>query len=209
MYLLQKSNAKVSSRKQIDIQGVRDGVLLLPNNQYRLILKVSAINFELKSEDEQDALIDTYQSFLNSLSCGLQILIRVREMDMEKYVHDLKARLSGEKELVYRDQITYYTDFVSKLARNNRILARHFYVVVPYEARDETDFEYVKEQLYLNCDIVGKGLARLGMQTLSLSSLEVLDLFYAYYNPAQSKRQPLSTQAFQLYQSSFLRKQAI
>jgi hypothetical protein len=80
---------------------------------------------------------------------------------------------------------------------------------VPYVATEETDFDYIKEQLYLNCDIVGKGLARLGMQTMSLSSLEVLDLFYSYYNPAQAKRQPLSTQAFQLYRSSFLRKEVV
>ncbi len=207
MFLLQKSNAKVSSRKQIDIKGVKDGILLLPKNEYRLILKVSAVNFELKSEDEQDVLIDTYQSFLNSLSCGLQILVRVREMDVDKYISDVRARLSGEKETVYRDQIKYYTDFVNRLAKNNRILARHFYVVVPYNSTEDADFEFVREQLYLNCDIVGKGLARLGMQSNSLTSLEVLDLFYSYYNPAQAKIQPLSSQAFQLLHSSFLQKE--
>jgi hypothetical protein len=209
MYLLQKSNAKASSRRQIDIKGVKDGILMLPGNEYRFVLEVSSVNFELKSEDEQDALIDTYQSFLNSLSCGLQIIVRVREMDMDKYIDDLNARLAGETEAIYRTQIRNYTKFVGSLIATNKILARRFYVVVPYTGKDETDFDLVKEQLYLNCDIVAKGLSRLGMQTTGLGSLEVLDLFYSFYNPAQAKRQPLSAQALQVLSTSILQKEAV
>ena len=84
MFALQKSKTKASSRAQINIKGVRDGILLLPHNQYRVVLEVSSLNFELKSEEEQDAIIDTYESFLNSVGSNLQILIRTREIDMDK-----------------------------------------------------------------------------------------------------------------------------
>lgn len=206
MYVLQKSNAKVSSRKQIAIKGVQDGILLLPGSGYRLVLEVSSVNFELKSEAEQDVLIDTYQSFLNSLSCGLQIIIRVREMDMDKYLEDLEDRLSGETEAIYCKQIKNYTSFVHSLVATNKILSRRFYVVVPFESKDETDFALIKEQLILHSDIVRKGLARLGMQSQVLGSLEVLDLFYSFYNPRLAKRQPLRDQALQTLYSSFMRK---
>jgi hypothetical protein len=86
MYTLLKLKSKKSSRRQIDIKGAKDGILLLPNNRYRSILKVSSLNFELKSEEEQDILIDTYESFLNSLGGPLQVLIRTREVDMDKYI---------------------------------------------------------------------------------------------------------------------------
>ena len=39
---------KVSSRKQIQIKGVKDNILLLPNNEYRVVLETSSVNFELK-----------------------------------------------------------------------------------------------------------------------------------------------------------------
>ncbi len=81
-----KSKKKQSSRHQIAVEGIRDGILLLPGNHYRTALQLSSINFELKSEAEQDALIDTYQSFLNSLATPLQIIIRIRELDMDKYL---------------------------------------------------------------------------------------------------------------------------
>lgn len=77
MFTSLKSNKRASSRRQISIKGVKDGVLILPNNQFRIALEVSSLNFELKSEAEQDALIDTYESFLNSLPGPLQIIVRV------------------------------------------------------------------------------------------------------------------------------------
>ncbi len=203
MSVLRKSNRKVSSRRQIDIKGVRDGVLLLPNNQCRVALHVSSVNFELKSEDEQNALIETYQNFLNSLPCPLQIIVRIRELDMDKYFDDFKASLAAEREVIYKTQLSNYTEFVESLITTNKILARMFYVVVPYVGQ-ETDFAVIREQLALNTDIVAKGLARLGMQSRQLTSLELLDLFYSFYNPGQAKRQPITKQTLELLNRSYI-----
>lgn len=203
MFILQKSNKKASSRQQIDIQGVRDGILILRDNRYRAVLSVSAINFELKSEAEQDVLIDTYQSFLNSLACPLQIVVRIRELDMDKYIDDFRGKQKNESEEVYQEQIKNYTEFVQSLIKTNKILARHFYVVIPYDEKS-SDFDVVKEQLNLNMDIIGKGLNRMGMQSRQLSSLEVLDLFYSFYSPGQAKRQPISSQTLALLNQSYI-----
>lgn len=108
MFVLQKSRNKTSARNQIAIKGMQDGILLLPNSEYRAILRVSSLNFELKSEEEQDAIIDTYESFLNSVGSSLQILIRTREIDMDKYLEELRERLDDETEAVYRNQLQNY-----------------------------------------------------------------------------------------------------
>jgi hypothetical protein len=204
MSVLRKSNSKVSARRQINLKGVKDGVLTLPGNEYRIVLQASSINFELKSEAEQDAIIETYQSFLNSLSCPLQIIIRAKEMDMDKYIEDFEARLRSETEAIYRTQIASYSEFVAKLITSNKILARQFYIVLPFASKDTSDFELIKEQLALNADIVSKGLGRLGMRTRQLSSLEVLDLFYSFYNPVQAKAQPITDQTLQLLKEAYL-----
>lgn len=204
MSVLRKSNSKLSARQQINIKAVKDGILTLPGDQYRLILHVSSINFELKSEAEQDVLIETYQSVLNSLDCPLQILIRVREMDMDKYVEGFQTKLRGETEEMYKQQIAYYTAFVNRLVVRNKILARQFYIVLPYTAKDSRDFDVIKEQLALNADIVSKGLGRLGMQSHQLTSLEVLDLFYSFYNPDHAKIQPITDQTLQLLKEAFI-----
>lgn len=208
MHVLRKSNRKTSARSQIDIQGAKDGVLILPRNKYRMVLAVSPVNFELRSEEEQDAIIDIYESFLNSVGHPLQILLRTREIDMDNYLADLAERASDEKVSVYKKQLKNYDEFIRSLITTNKILTRHFYVIVPFESNSKIDFDGVREQLSLRVDIVQKGLARLGMQSRELSSLEILDLFYSFYNPEQAKIQPLTHQALELIHTMYVQKEA-
>jgi len=200
-----KTKRTGTTRQQIGIRGVRDGILLLPNNGYRLVLEVSSLNFELKSEDEQDAIIDTYESFLNSVGTKLQILIRTREIDMDKYLEDLSARLENETERIYRDQLQNYDEFIRSLIQSNKILTRHFYIIVPYESTSK-DFDLIKEQLALTADIVMKGMNRMGMSARQLSSLETLDLFYSFYNPTAAKIQPLTDRALSAIHTALIEK---
>lgn len=192
MWLLNKSKDKVSSRRQIQIKEVRDGILILPNNYYSLVLETTSINFELKSEAEQDVTIDSFQNFLNSLPTPLQILVRVREVDIDHYLEQITKSKAIEKEKIYKEQIDNYSEFIKHLVAGNKILSRHFYVVVPYHHADKSnDFDLIEEQLNLNKDIVLKGLEKIGMKVKQLDSLELLDLFYSFYNPTQAKTQEL------------------
>jgi len=206
MFGLVKSKNKVSSRAQIAIKGVKDGILILPHNQYRAVLEVSSLNFELKSEDEQDIIIDTYESFLNSVGSSLQILIRTREIDMDKYLEDLGGRLEDEAEPIYRQQLLNYDEFIRSLIQSNKILTRRFYIIVPFVATGKVDFTIAKEQLGQTVDIVAKGMMRLGMHARQLSSLEVLDLFYSFYNPSQAKLQPLTDRAMQMIHTALVKR---
>ena len=206
MFALQKSKTKASSRGQIAIKGVRDGILMLPNNEYRAILQVSSLNFELRSEDEQDAIIETYESFLNSVGTSLQILVRTREIDMDKYLEDLAERLDGETVQIYRTQLENYDEFIRSLITDNKILTRHFYIIVPYKLNSKTDFDLVSEQMKIKLDIIAKGIARLGMHTDQLDSLEVLDLFYSFYSPTQAKLQPITEQALSIIHTALVQK---
>ena len=180
-----------SAAEQLDIKFVQDGVLTLSSYRFRLVLETSSVNFELKSEDEQDALIETYQSFLNSVGYRFQILVRIRELDLDGYLNNLSQRSRNESAKIWRAQLSSYGDFVKSLVSSNKILSRSFYLIVPLDASAKTDFDIAKEQLALRAEIVTKGLQRLGMHVRQLSSLEVLNLFYSFYNPRLAKTQPL------------------
>ncbi len=189
---------KVSSRRQIQIKEVKDDILILPNQQYRTILETSSVNFELKSEAEQDVLIDSFQNFLNSLNCQLQILVRVREVDIDHYLEDIAKIKDKEAEKIYKNQIDNYCQFVKNLVSGNKILSRKFFIVVPYQNdKNNKDFKLIKEQLRLLTEIVIKALEKLGMKAKVLNSLEILDLFYSFYNPNQIKTQSLSGETLQ------------
>ena len=198
MWLLNKSKNKVSSRTQIQIKEVKDDILILPNEEYRVILESSSINFELKSEEEQDVLIHSFQNFLNSLPCQLQILIRVREVDIDHYLQEISLSKKTEKEKAYRNQIDNYCDFISNLVAGNKILSRKFYIVIPYCHTDKNkDFGLVSEHLRLLTDIVIRAFAKMGMKARSINSLEILDLFYSFYNSGQIKTQALTSETLE------------
>lgn len=192
-------NDKRSSRLQIDLKEVKDNILVLPGNKYRLVLQTSAINFELKSEAEQDTITKNFQNFLNSLPCPIQILVRVRELDIEAYLKEFVQKNNQETDEVYLKQIKNYQEFVKQTVKGNTILSRKFYLVIPYESKKRgDDFNLIKQQLKVRKNIVIRGLERLGMKATALSSLDTLDLFYSFYNPKQAKTQPIKTKTYQL-----------
>ncbi len=198
MSLFSKSTRKASSRSQIRIKEVRDNILILPDGQYRTILETSSINFELKSSEEQDVLIENFQSFLNALPCSLQILIRIREIDIDAYLDNISQQQSKETEDTYKTLVSNYREFVQTLVSGNKILSRKFYIVITLQQNShKSDFDGIKEKLFLNQDIVTKALERLGMNVHPLDSFELLDLFYNFYNSAQHKIQPLRKQTLQ------------
>lgn len=189
---------KASSRSQIQIKDFKDDVLILPNNEYRIILQTSSINFELKSEAEQDALIDNFQTFLNSLPCSIQILIRVREVSLDMYLKQLAINLEHESEEVFKSQVRSYSEFVQNLVSGNKILTRTFFLIIPHnDATHNQDFISVKENLRLHADIVSKGLEKLGMKVKLLHTPEIVNLFYSLYNGSQTKIQDLKIQTIQ------------
>ena len=188
---------KVSSRSQIRIKEVKDGVLVLPGNKYRMILEVSSINFELKSEDEQDVLIESYQHFLNSLPCKAQILVRIREIDIDSYIETFMKENEAEKDKIYKSQIKNYASFIKKLVSGNKIMSRKFYLIIPFTPQEgKNDFSIVQGQLKLSADIISKGLEKLGMKTRPLGNIEILEMFYSVYNPTKVKLQPLNQNSF-------------
>lgn len=192
MSIFNKSK-RASSRSQIQIKEVVDNILVLPNNEYRQILETSSVNFELKSEEEQDVIIDSFQNFLNALPCEIQILVRVREVDIDRYIEDIGKTKDREIIPAYKKQIEGYCSFVKKLVSGNKILSRRFYIVIPYKHTERhQDMKLIKEHLNLERDIIIKGLERMQMKARAITGIEVLNLFYGFYNPESLKTQALT-----------------
>src|SRR3990167_10711217 len=79
------------TQKYLDIYEIRDDIVILRDGSLRAVLLVSGINFSLKYEDEQNAVIQAYVQFLNSLDFPLQILIQSRKLNIDDYLDRLKA----------------------------------------------------------------------------------------------------------------------
>lgn len=196
-----------STQKYVDVEEIKDGVIVLKNGALRSILLVSSINFDLKSTDEQDAIIGQYQNFLNSLDFPAQIIISSRKLNIKPYLEYLKDKEAQITNELLRLQISEYMNFVKNLTEVSNIMSKFFYIIVPFspvetkegglfhklssifnpkqaiEAKREV-FETYESQLWQRVDHVVAGLSGIGVKVAPLNTEEVIELLFNSYNPS-------------------------
>ena len=204
----------------VPIKEIRDGVIILKDGSMRMILMASSINFALKSEEEQSAILIQFQDFLNSLEFSTQIFIQSRRLDIRPYLSLLKDRLKVQLSDLMRIQIEEYIDFIKSFTETADIMTKTFFIVVPYThtkiaptsksspfasffSKGKTDtsqkqqeqerFEEVRSQLEQRANVIKQGLARTGVRAIPLGTEEVTELYYKLLNPGVSEK-PIKTQ---------------
>lgn len=116
----------------VDIQEIKQNAVVVKDGSFRQIVMVGGVNFSLKSETEQNILIQGYQTFLNSIDFPLQILIHSRKVNIDKYIATLTARREVEPSPILQNQIDEYTKFVEGFVEKNAIMEKVFLVVVSF-----------------------------------------------------------------------------
>src|SRR3989338_6950903 len=106
------SSSTAQTQAFIEIDTIKDGVVRLKNGSLRRVILVDGINFDLKSEAEQEIIIYSYQNFLNSLECPIQFLVRSRKLNIDSYLEQLEKRLAEEAGELMRTQMAEYIEFV-------------------------------------------------------------------------------------------------
>ena len=124
--------ANQSTKDLIQIADIKDNVVLLKNGSLRTVIEVSAINFELRSDDEQVAILLNFQRFLNSVDFPLQIVINSRRYDIDDYLKIIQGASSTLTNELLRIQATEYTTFVRELSDLSNIMSKKFYIVIPF-----------------------------------------------------------------------------
>ena len=190
----------------VDIADIKNGVIILKNKALRAVLEVSSINFELKSQDEQKAIIYSFQNFLNSLDFPVQMVVQSRKLNIKQYLSDLEALKATQDNELLNVQTTEYIEFVRGLVDMANIMTKSFYISVPFssfEAKRDTffrkfktalkppkkvkftekNFNRYREQLWQRVEHIAGGLSGMGLKVAPLSTEDLLELFYKLYNP--------------------------
>lgn len=195
-----------ATQKFVPLAEVRDGIAILKDGSMRAILIASSVNFALKSEDEQRAILSQFQAFLNTLDFSLQLYVQSRELDIKPYLELLRAREPQQDNDLMRVQLREYIGFVENFTKEVDIMTKSFFVVVPYTppvlnvkrglsgifpgkgtrndpALAQTRFEEHRTQIEQRLSVVEQGLNRIGVRTIALGTDEVIELFYHLFNP--------------------------
>jgi hypothetical protein len=129
-----KKPAKDSStQRYLPFSEIRDNLIVMKDGSSRMALKIHALNFNLKSTEEQDAILMSYQRFLNSLNFPIQIIVRSLKVDIEAYINRLKNIALKQTNTLLQEQTYKYVDFLTNLIDLAQIMKKEFYIIVPYD----------------------------------------------------------------------------
>lgn len=116
----------------VDIKEIKKGTVIVKDGSYRQVIMVGGVNFSLKSDTEQNIIVQGYQTFLNSIDFPLQILIHSRKVNIEKYIASLAERKQNEQSPILQNQIEEYSKFIEGFVQKNAIMEKVFLVVVSF-----------------------------------------------------------------------------
>lgn len=114
----------------------------MKDSSARIVMRCSTVNFLLKSTEEQDAIIMSFQRFLNALDFPVQIMVRSSKLDIDGYLNSLKEKAVAQKNSLLQNQTYEYIEYLKKLVEVAQIMKKEFYIVVPF---DEVEDRSVKD----------------------------------------------------------------
>jgi len=203
-----------SSQQFLEFDQIKNGTIILKNKTLRAVLMVSSLNFALKSEEEQSAIIYQFQSFLNSLDFQCQIIVQSRKTNITGYFDGLKKLEKNQKNELLKLQTSEYRKFIEGLVENESIMRKTFFVVIPYylgqgqsdeeennkkgikgffnkpkmlEEINEENFKRYRNQLWQRMEFVALGLRRCDLSTTPLTTPELVELLWSWNHPGEAE----------------------
>jgi hypothetical protein len=202
-----KKMVETTTKQFVEIQEIRDNILVLRDGSLRQIIKVGSINFELKSQDEQLAILQGFRSFLNSLDFSIQIMVMSRKLNISGYLAFIDGLIEKQQNELMRIQAIDYSKFIKELTQLTNIMDKEFFAVVPFYLGPKVskgigdtlksffkpseivknlspeEFDTYKIQLNQRVNLVFENLFSLGLTPIIMDRDELISLYYRFYNP--------------------------
>lgn len=192
-----------STQQHLDIEDIRDDLVILKNGDISLVLETTSLNFELFSDEEQDARILSFASLLNAVKFPIQIVIRTERTDVNEYIDKLKQYHDQYISEALRKQMEIYIKFIRNLTVKTEILNKRFFVVIPMrfspvskgfsltdvllgkpKTIDVTkNLQRAKDDLYPKRELIIKQFRKIGIKAWQMKSDELVQLYYDIYDP--------------------------
>jgi len=206
----EKKLQQSATQEMVEVTDIKDDVVVMRNGSLRSVIRIGSMNFELKSKDEQTAIIIAFQNFLNAVDFPLQIVVGSRKLDINPYLKSLEGLLETETNELLKIQINDYTRFVRGLTELSNIMDKEFYIVVPFyiaesptaaktgvfgslksifspskfiQSLTEEQLEGYRVQLKQRVEMVVDGIGGFGLQATVISGKDLINLYHGFYNP--------------------------
>jgi hypothetical protein len=190
-----------------------------PNQRtYRTILEIAPINFLLKAEEEQIALLDRYGAFLKALTFPIQLMVRNQPLDLRPSLEQIReqARAFATTEQAHEEGVCWEAlandleALLQRLGSQHTLLTRTCYLVIPApeaaspaqkkaswkkkarRARDEALRFRALQELAVRVETIETQLQTLGLLSRRLAGPELARFYQSCLTPLRAQQHPLS-----------------
>lgn len=174
-----------STQNWLPIEEIFNNGIVRINKNYIKILKVTPINYNLKSDLEKQAILNSYQIFLKTCNFDIQILVQSSKEYLEKNIFNIKKNLQ-KKENKYLEKISQdYIEYINKINTSKKSSSKNFYIIISKKISEEQEynetFEIIKNDLKEKYFKIKECLSRCGNSVFEVDTkeecLKIIDSF--------------------------------
>jgi len=122
---------------------LENGIMKLKKGNFVKILKITPINYNLKSNLEKEAILNSYKTFLKTCNFEIQILIQSNKEDLSKHISKIKKINLNQKEKIKKTS-ELYIDFIQEINLKRKSSSKNFYILI--KENPENKKQKIKEE---------------------------------------------------------------
>lgn len=188
-----KSSEIDTAQKFLPFENIRDGIIELGNNKYRMVIECSSVNYALKTDEEQEIIELGFQRLLNSFQFPFTLYVQTREIDNRLMISSLEADIEKAKKdfSVLSDYGDSYLEEMKNLTVNlNQTKQKKKYIIIPFDLDatqlstmdKEEKFQYAKEEIFQRANLIKDGMASLQIKASILDTPQIIELLYSSFH---------------------------
>ena len=173
---MKKIKKQSTTQSWIPIERILNNGLIQIKSKYIKILKVSPINYNLKSDLEKQAILNSYKVFLKTCNFDIQILIQSSKENLEKNISNIQKNVKKKENLYLAKLAEDYIEYINQIKKNKKSSSKNFYLIVSKENVKEQEynesFEIIKNDLKEKYFKIKECLSRCGNSVFEINSKE-------------------------------------
>ena len=188
-----KSRKESSVQDWLPIEKIFDnGIVKLKSGRYIKIIKIIPINFNLKSELEKEAILNSYKIFLKTCNFDLQILIQSNKEDLSKHISCVKNFTEKENNNI-KNISKEYIDFLEEINLKRKSATKNYYIIIKKEKKliERNNIENIKnienaifDELNENFLKIKDTLSRCGNLVINIDNKNICkNILFSFFYP--------------------------
>ena len=164
-----------------------NGIIKLKNNSYIKIIKIKPINYNLKSNLEKEAILNSYKIFLKTCKFNIQILIQSNKENLTSLFSNLEKINKKENETI-KNIKNNYLQYLDEINKKRKSSSKNFYIIIKEnnikkEKINEEKEKYIFDKINENYFKIKECLSRCGNFCQDISSKEETEqILFSFLN---------------------------